>query len=58
MLGFWDGLRLWLSPGHLLLSGDGLGTYSKGHGFGLWFWSEGHEKEKSRDCALANAIYF
>ena len=27
--GFGDGLGLWLSSGHLLLSGDGLG---------LWFW--------------------
>ena len=28
-LGFGDGLGLWLSSGHLLLSGDGLGLLNK-----------------------------
>ena len=33
-LGFGDRSGLWLSSGHPLLSGDGLGL-------GFWFWSEG-----------------
>ena len=34
-LGFGDGLGLWLSSGHLLLSGDGLGFRVLGYGFGV-----------------------
>ena len=50
-LGFGDGLGLWLSSGHLLLSGDGLGLGFLGYGFGVR-----GRKVKSRDCALASDL--
>ena len=42
-LGFGGGLGLWLSPGHLLLSGVGLGLGV--WVYGLWFWSEGQKSK-------------
>ena len=50
-LRFGDGLGLWLSSGHLLLSGDGLGL-------GFWVRVIGvrGRKVKSRDCALASDL--
>ena len=52
-LGFGDGLGLWLSSGHLLLSGDGLVVRVRvlGYGFGVR-----GRKVKSRDCALASDL--
>ena len=52
-LGFGDRLGLWLSSGHLLLSGNGLGLLVRvlGYGFGVR-----GRKVKSRDCALASDL--
>ena len=70
-LGFGEGLGLWLSPGHLLLSGDGLGfaglrgpdlRFPPGvprqvrvRGLGYGFGVRSR-KVMSRDCALASDL--
>ena len=52
-LGFQDGLGLWSSSGHLLLTGDGLGLgfWVLGYGLGMR-----NKKVKSRDCVLASDL--
>ena len=51
-LGFGDRLGLWLSSGHLLLSGDGFFRVRVlGYGSGVR-----GRKVKSRDCALASDL--
>ena len=48
-LGFWDGLGLWLSSGHLLQLWDAGWIRALGYGFGVRA-----KKDKSRDCTLAS----